>query len=113
MKKDSKKILDKQLKKDRHLLLYSVFAFIIFTNIVYILYSPATTTTVSGVTLDSSSLTTDTESNTQMKVILDTGETVLVTIPGQDFFKKKARVELSKSVSVMGKVKYEFKDYEK
>ena len=112
MKKDSKKILDKQLKKDRHLLLYSVFAFIVFTNIVYILYSPATTTDVSGVTLDASTLTTDTEPKTKMKVLLDTGETVLVTIPGQDFFKKQTRVELSKSVSVMGKVTYEFNDYE-
>ena len=113
MKEDSKKVLDKQLKKDRHLLLYSVFAFIIFTNIVYILYSPATTTTVSGITLAFSALTTETESNAKMKVLLDTGDTVLVTIPGQDFFKEQVRVVLSKSVSVMGKVTYEFNDYEK
>ncbi len=111
MKEQTKKVLDKQLKKDKHHLIYFIIAFIIFTNIVYIVYSPASTTTVTGITVASSVLNTNTESSTKMSVLLDTGETVLVTIPGEDFFKNQTRVELSRSVSVMGKITYEFNDY--
>lgn len=113
MKPESKKILDKQFKKDRHFLIYGIIAFIIFINIVYILYTPMTTTTVTGIAIESSVVTTNEEPITKMHVQLDTGEIVLVTIPDLDFFKKQSEVELSKSVSVIGNVRYEFNNYKK
>ncbi len=113
MKQESKKILDKQLKKDRHFLIYGIIAFIIIINTVYILYTPMTTTTVIGNTVDSSVVTSDEKSITKLHVQLGTGEIVLVTIPGLDFYKKQAEVELSKSVSVIGNVRYEFIEYKK
>jgi hypothetical protein len=112
MKEQNKKVLDKQLKKDRHLLFYAIVAFIVLTNIVYIIYSPSSTNTVTGITVESSSFNTDVESASKMSVLLDSGETVYVKIPGHDFFKNQTRVELSKSVSVMGKITYEFNDYQ-
>jgi hypothetical protein len=113
MKDQTKIILDKQLKKNRHLLFYAVVAFIILTNIIYIVFSPATTTTVTGVAVKASTFDTDTSSITKMNVLFDNGEYVSVEIPGQDFFKNQARVELTKSVSVMGKINYEFTEYNK
>ncbi|MFK7795157.1 MAG: hypothetical protein AB8B89_07410 [Gammaproteobacteria bacterium] len=112
MKQETKKILDKQLKKDRHFLIYAIVAIILITNIVYIIYSPATTTIVTGMAIQISASNNDSvPSHNTMSVLLDSGETVLVDIPGPDFFKHHAKVELTKAVSVMGKTTYEFNDY--
>lgn len=41
-----------------------------------------------------------------MTALFDTDETVLVKIPGQDFFNDQTKVAISKPVSVMGKITY-------